>query len=194
MMAICQRAGLPPKGHLLIFIQNNRMYYMLAIHKEISPKKGTHPSGPRSCSFKGSWQLLLSELHVHCIFRCQNMVPAVLIEGYTRINEKIPCSHPINKYLINGMGRPEAVFLQIPIVPFHTGCEPLWLTGTWRRAEKQLIWWLALGWMRAGEEHSEVFHGLPSSCHQVWVLKRCCHFIQRDLLGWRENLNAKFAV
>lgn len=44
-------------------------------------------------------------------FRCQNMVHAVSIKGHTRSNEKLPCAHPINMYLIKGVGRPEA---QIP--------------------------------------------------------------------------------
>lgn len=49
-------------------------------------------------------------------FRCQNIFHTVLIKGYTRINEKVPCSHIINKYLIKGMGKPEAQILSFILI------------------------------------------------------------------------------
>lgn len=49
-------------------------------------------------------------------FRCQNILHTVLIKGYTRVNEKVPCSHIINKYLIKGMGKPEAQILSFILI------------------------------------------------------------------------------
>lgn len=137
-------------------------------------------------------------------FRGQNMVPAVLLEGYPRIDEKVPCSRPVNRYLINGVGRPERRYCLCT----NTHCTfAHWLkasadgglkaprsrsAGGWTGLDWAGLGWTGLDW--AGEEHSAAFPGLPASCHQLWVLKRCCHFIQRDLLGRRENLNTKHAV
>lgn len=118
------------------------------------------------------------------------------MRGYTRINEKVPCSHPINMCLIKGVGRPEAQILSFYKYLLYLSALAVSPCARWclKALWEVLSGWLALGWMRAGKEHCAVFHGLSASCHQLRVLKRCCHFIQRDLLGQRENLNTKHAI
>jgi hypothetical protein len=60
--------------------------------------------------------------------------------------------------------------------------------------KESLSWWLALALKKASEEHFVVFQGLRTSYQQLWVLKRPCHFIRRDLLGQKEKLNTKHAA
>lgn len=58
------------------------------------------------------------------------MLHTVLIKGYTGINEKVSCSHIINKYLIKDMVKPEAPILSFTLILcfFSIDCAPLQLT------------------------------------------------------------------
>jgi len=44
------------------------------------------------------------------------MLHTVLIKGYTGINEKVSCSHIINKYLIKDTVKPEAPILSFTLI------------------------------------------------------------------------------
>lgn len=142
------------------------------------------------------WAILSKVVGNYCFqscvftaFQMPNILHTVLIKGYTRINEKVPCSHIINKYLIKGMGKPEAQILSFILISILLLYRLLCASSADMpegRTNKSLSWWLALVLQKTSKGHFAVFQGLSTSCHQLWVLKRCCHFIQRDLLGRRK--------
>lgn len=131
-------------------------------------------------------------------FRCQNILHTVLIKGYTGIDEKVPCSRIINKYLIKGMVKPEAQILSFILISILLLQHLLWtssadwcLKGEGTNCSAGGWHW---SWRKLVRNTSLFFQSLSPSCHQLWVLKRSCHFIQRDLLGQKENLNTKHAA
>lgn len=125
----CRRARLPPKDIFSFSSQTTE-----CVTRYVFPGK-RHQRREHSPLALGA--VLSKVLSNYCFQSCVSTAlqmpkhgPRSITGGLPQIDEKVPCSRPVNRYLINGVGRPERRYCLCTNThcTFATGCEPR-LTG-----------------------------------------------------------------
>lgn len=117
IMATCQRETTPPERTSFNFhLKQQNILRVRYSQGNFSEEGETARIWLHELFFQRLSAIIAFKAAFSLHFRCQNILRTVLIKGYTRINEKVPCSRIINKYLIKGMGKPEAQILSFILI------------------------------------------------------------------------------
>lgn len=116
-MAPCQKGPPPPKRTSFdIHVKQQNVLQVRYSQGNFTKGAETACIWPWELFFQRLSAIIAFKAWFSLHFRCQYILHTVLIKGYTRINEKVSCSHIINKYLIKDMVKPEAQILSFILI------------------------------------------------------------------------------